>query len=324
VFLDSQNDLLSNLVIEKGNCVDRRIKFRHLDAFSAIARARSFKAAAEQLNLTQPAISKTLKELEEILGVVVMVRSRSGVTLTSAGEVFLQYAEQSTAALRHGLRSIRATSAAAGQLKVGALPSVASSLLPQAAIGFTQKSPDTLLEIHEGPHHELTARLRSGGLDLVVGRLGKPDTMVGLSFQQLYSEEVVIVASPDSPAKHLKDFVGLDTFRVLYPPKDSAIRPLVARMLITQGVPLFQNRIETASPAFGRAVTMTDVNSVWIISKGVVADDIAQGRLVQLEIDMAATLGAVGIMSRVEEVPSVATRVFSKLLNALTSDAYFS
>ncbi len=42
--------------------MDRRIKFRHLDAFSAIARARSFKIAAEQLNLTQPAISKTLKE----------------------------------------------------------------------------------------------------------------------------------------------------------------------------------------------------------------------------------------------------------------------
>lgn len=56
--------------------MDRRIKFRHLDAFSAIARARSFKIAAELLNLTQPAISKTLKELEDILGVVVLERSR--------------------------------------------------------------------------------------------------------------------------------------------------------------------------------------------------------------------------------------------------------
>ena len=106
--------------------MDRRIKFRHLDAFSAIARARSFKIAAEQLNLTQPAISKTLKELEDILGVAVMERSRSGVSLTPPGEVFLQFAEQSTAALRHGLRSIQATSEAAGQLRLGALPSVAS------------------------------------------------------------------------------------------------------------------------------------------------------------------------------------------------------
>ncbi|MDC0136917.1 LysR family transcriptional regulator, partial [Sulfitobacter sp.] len=92
--------------------MDRRIKFRHLDAFSAIARAHSFKIAAEQLNLTQPAISKTLKELEVILGVTVLERSRAGVRLTPEGEVFLQFAEQSTAALRHGLRSVRASGTA--------------------------------------------------------------------------------------------------------------------------------------------------------------------------------------------------------------------
>jgi len=295
--------------------MDRRIKFRHLDAFSAIARARSLKIAAEQLNLTQPAISKTLKELEDILGVVVMERSRSGVSLTPQGEVFLQFAEQSTAALRHGLRSIQATDGAAGQLRLGALPSVASSLLPTAVRDFAAKSPDTLVEVHEGPHHDLTSRLRSGGLDLVIGRLGKPDTMVGLSFQQLYSEEVVIVASPKSPAVALRNAADLDRFRVLYPPKDSAIRPLVARLLIAQGVPLFRNRIETASPDFGRAVTFADPNTVWIISKGVVVDDIANERLVTLQIDMASTQGAVGIMSRAEEVPSVATRTFARLLN---------
>jgi LysR family pca operon transcriptional activator len=299
--------------------MDRRIKFRHLDAFSAIARDGSFKAAAEQLNLTQPAISKTLKELEDILGVIVMVRSRSGVSLTPEGEIFLQFAEQSTAALRHGLRSLKSTSSAAGHLKVGALPSVASSLLPRAMLAFTQKSADTLIEIHEGPHHDLTARLRSGKLDLVVGRLGKPDTMVGLIFQQLYSEEVVVVASPASPAIGIVDMAELDGFRVLYPLKESAIRPLVARLLIAQGVPLFENRIETASPAFGRAVTVADPNTVWIISKGVVQEDLAQGRLVALKIDMAQTLGAVGIMSRSEEVPSVAARRFSKLLNELCS-----
>ena len=297
--------------------MDRRIKFRHLDAFSAIARARSFKVAAKQLNLTQPAISKTLKELEGILGVIVMERSRSGVALTPEGDVFLQFAEQSTAALRQGLRSIRTTSATAGHLKVGALPSVASSLLPAAAISFTQTSPDILLEIYEGPHHDLTARLRSGGLDLVIGRLGKPDTMVGLSFQQLYSEEVVIVANVDSQALHSRDFAALDSFRVLYPPKDSAIRPLVARLLISHGVPLFQNRIETASPAFGRAVVMADPNTIWIIRRGVVADDIAKGKLAPLKMDMAPTLGAVGIMSRAEEIPSVPTRSFSKLLSTL-------
>lgn len=297
--------------------MDRRIKFRHLDAFSAIARARSFKAAAEQLNLTQPAISKTLKELEDILGVVVLERSRAGVALTPQGEIFLQFAEQSTAALRHGMRSVQGTGGVAGQLRLGALPSVASSLLPDAVMTFAEQSPHTLVEIHEGPHLDLTSRLRSGGLDLVVGRLGRPGTMVGLTFQQLYSEHAVIVASPQSPALQTRDAAGLAAFRVLYPPQDAAIRPLVARQLIAQGVPLFSNRIETASPAFARAVTLADPNTVWIISKGVVADDIAAGRLAMLDIALTSTQGAVGIMSRAEEVPSVAARRFVKHLSAL-------
>jgi len=295
--------------------VDRRIKFRHLDAFSAIARVRSFKIAADQLNLTQPAISKTLKDLEDILGVKVMERSRSGVSLTPHGEVFLQFAEQSTAALKHGLRSIQTATDTGGRLSLGALPSVASGLLPKAVLQFAEQSPSTRIALYEGSHLDLTARLRSGALDLVVGRLGKPDTMVGLSFQQLYSEHVVAVANPDSAAVAITDPAELAAFRVLYPPKDSAIRPLVARMLITRGVPLFQNRIETASPIFGRAVTMADPNTVWIISKGVVAEDIAKGRLQALDIDMGSTEGAVGIISRAEEVPSVATKTFTSLLN---------
>ncbi len=294
--------------------MDRRIKFRHLDAFSAIARAGSFKKAAAELNLSQPAISKALKELEDILGTVLMERDRSGVKLTQKGEVFLQFAEQSTAALRHGLRSVRTSGAANEHLGIGVLPSAASSLLPDAVSVFAKEDPDTLLEIDEGPHSDLTSRLRSGRLDLVVGRLGRPQSMHGLTFRQLYSEEVVVVAAPSSSAASLHRFEDLDRYRVLYPPPDSAIRPLVARMLIARGVPLFRNRIETASAAVGRALTLADPDTVWVISRGVVLHDLLDGRLVRLEIDTGPTYGAVGIMSVADDVPTPAIRAFSNAL----------
>ena len=294
--------------------MDRRIKFRHLDAFSAIARAGSLKQAADALHLSQPAISKTLKALEEIVGATLMERDRSGAKLTQEGEVFLQFAEQCTAALRHGLRSVRSGGAAAAHLKVGVLPSVASSLLPQAASAVAANNPDTLLEIHEGPHQDLTSRLRAGRLDLVVGRLGRPETMQGLVFRQLYTEDVVVVAAPGSPAARLRSFEELGAFRVLYPPAESAIRPLVARMLIARGVALFRNRIETASAAVGRALTLADPGTVWVISRGVVEGDIAEGRLVQLEIDTRPTIGAVGVMSLADEVPTPAGRAFATAL----------
>ena len=170
--------------------MNRRIKFRHLEAFICIARARSLKVAADSLNLTQPAVSKTLKELESILGVTLMERGRAGVQLRPEGEVFLQFAEQSTAALQNGLASITNLGAAGGTLSVGALPSVAAQLVPRAVEIFRAGSPDTIVQIREGAHAFLTDHLRNGALDLVVGRLGRPDSMTGLSFTQLREEKV--------------------------------------------------------------------------------------------------------------------------------------
>lgn len=296
--------------------MDRRIKFRHLEVFGAVARSATLKRASEELNLTQPAVSKTLKELEDIVGHVLVDRSRSGVRLTPEGELFLQFSEQSIAAVRHGLRSLRGAGGAGGRLRIGALPSVASSILPVAALAFAEGYPDTLLEIHEGPHLDLTARLRSGGLDLVVGRLGRPESMTGLSFRQLYTEDVVVVARPDSPALRLRSFGDLDAFRVVYPPKDSAIRPLVARLLIAQGVPLFSNRIESTSSAFGRSLVLSDPAVIWFISRGVVAADLAAGHLCQLDVDTGPTRGAVGIMTRADEVAPAAVRAFARHLGA--------
>lgn len=294
--------------------VARRIKFRHLDAFSAIARAGSLKRAAEQLHLTQPAISKTLKELEDIVGARLMERSRAGVHLTPAGDVFLQFAEQSTSALRQGLRSVQGNGGLSGHLRIGALPSVVGTLIPRAVTRFRAETHGTLIEVQEGQHHDLTAQLRSGVLDLVVGRLGRPDTMVGLSFRQLYTEPVIVVTRPDSATAKLTSLSDLAECLVLYPPKSSAIRPLVARAMIAAGLPIFQTRIETTSAPFAMATLARDPNAVWVISQGVVQADLNAGRLIALDLALDQTAGAVGIMTRADDAATSAARAFMTLL----------
>ncbi|ABD57077.1 pca operon transcription factor PcaQ [Jannaschia sp. CCS1] len=294
--------------------MDRRIKFRHLDAFSAIARAGSLKQAAEQLNLTQPAISKTLKELEDIAGARLMDRSRAGVRLTPAGAVFLQFAEQGSNAVRQGLRSVRGEAEMSGRLRIGALPSVAGTLVPRAVAMFRAKVPDTLVEVQDGSHHDLTAQLRSGGLDLVVGRLGRPHAMVGLTFRQLYTEPVIVVARPGSDVAKLTSLSDLLACLVLYPPNTSAIRPLVARSMIAAGLPIFQTRIETTSAPFAMATLQTHEAAVWFISRGVVQPDLDRGRLVALDLPLEQTAGAVGIMTRSDDIATSAARGFMKAL----------
>lgn len=290
--------------------IDRRIKFRHIQCFVEIAQEHSLKLAADKLNLTQPAISKTLKELEEIIGATLMTRSRAGISLTPQGKMFLHFAQISLASLQQGLDGVeQAGEQARATLKVGALPSVSASFLPAAVREFTALAPSVMLKILDGPHGYLIERLRLGEIDLVIGRLGRPVTMEGISFTQLYSERVDFVVRAGHPLLDAPDIKKIVDWPVLYPTEGSAIRPLVERYLIANGVGDIPNRIETVSGAFGRIYTRQS-DAVWIISSGVVRNETVGGNLVRLPFDSDITKGPIGLMTRPDTRPSPEEQVF--------------
>ena len=300
----------------------RQIKMRHLSAFVETVRRGSLKAASEQIMLTQPAISKTLRDLEEILGMTLLHRDRGGIRLTREGAVFRQFAEQGLAALNHGLASLDALSAGrATPLRIGTLPSVAADLLPDVILQFGELSPATPVTVEDGGIRTLLERLRSGALDLVLGRMGQPETMTGLSFTQLYAEQVVFAAAAGHPLAQEMRLEALADSLILYPPNDAAIRPLVDRFLISQGITDWPNRLETVSSSFGRSMTLGPAQAIWIISQGVVARDIAAGQMVTLPIDTQAMAGPVGIMARSEEDPTPAIRLFRQALVSALQDS---
>lgn len=297
--------------------LDRRIKLRHIDCFVEIVRQQSLKAAAERMFLTQPAISKTLKELEEMLGATLLNRDRGGVALTRQGEVFLHFAEMSLAALRQGADVVDQVSRRGKtRLTVGALPSVAAGLMPRVAAEFCQMAPDTTLRIVDGPHDFLIGGLRDGRHDLVIGRLGTPEILTGLSFTQIYNDSVVFVVRPGHPLLDAPRLDRIGEYQVLYPPEGSVIRPIVERFLIAQGIGEIPNRLETVSGAFGRVyVRMSD--AVWIISGGVVENEIADGRLVALPFDTSLTTGPVGLLARPEDAPTPDVHLFRLAVSAV-------
>ena len=224
--------------------MDRRIKIRHLQAFVEISRQKSLKRASEILNLTQPAISKTLKELEDVVDMPLMQRDRGGVRMTPAGEVFLQSATAALGALEQGLTGLtRMRDGGPAQIAVGALPSVAARVLPLASQTFGALLPNATLNFEEGPHGFLMDRLRLGSLDLVVGRMGPPASMQGVSFVQLYSEKVAFVVRPDHPLGPQSGLSDVVNWPVVFPTEGSAIRPLVDRLLLAEGIARIPNRI---------------------------------------------------------------------------------
>ncbi len=288
-----------------------RIKLRHIQCFTETVRQGSLKRAAERLSLTQPAISKTLKELEQILGKTLLLRSRAGVSLTDAGQVFAHFADMSLSALDHGLDGIAQLDATGkrAEISIGALPSVAAALLPRAVAEFERLSPSASLRVLDGPIAYLVDQLRSGAVGMVIGRLGDPSIMQNLSFTQLYQEEVDFVVRPGHPlldAPRLEDIVN---WPVIYPPAAAAIRPLVERFLIGHGIGAPPKALETVSGAFGRVYTR-ESDAVWIISRGVVWNELAEGRLVRLPFETGMTRGPVGLLRREDAEPGAEEGLF--------------
>ncbi len=298
--------------------IDPRIRLRHIVCFLEVAQRRSMAGAAEALNVSQPAATKTIQELESLLGGQLFDRTRRRLSLTAFGEVFLQYASTSLAALRQGIDAARGVGEAT-VVRVGALPTVSARVLPEAVRAFSERSSGAVTRIVTGPNGYLLSLLRTGDVDLVIGRMAEPNAMVGLAFEHLYSERVVLAVRPDHPVLQQPDFSlrMIEGYQTLMPTPDSVIRPLVERILLAQGVTQLRTDIETVSNAFGRSyVRQTD--AIWIISEGVVANDVAEGQLAVLPVDTGETMGPVGFTTRIDTAPSLAATGLMQAVRQVT------
>lgn len=279
-----------------------RIKQRHLICFQEIVRQGSLVKAAAQLAITQSATSKTLSELEEIVGERLLDRNRGGIALTPAGEIFHRYTSASLTAVRQGLELIaRQQQDARRAVLVGALPNAAADILPPAIVDFKADHPEVPLTVRTGTNRQLLQALRVAEVDFVVGRLAEPREMIGLQFEHLYFEKLCWVARPDHPlfSRPAFDARQLLGYTQILPPEDTVIRPEIDRYLISRGLADLTDTIETLSAEVGRHYTAIS-DALWIVPYGVIKADLATGVLRALPVDLSSTRGPVGISTRAE------------------------
>lgn len=304
----------------RGDLLDGGIKLRHLTCFLEVARLKSVSGAASMLGLSQPAASKTIQELEAILGVELFDRSRRNLVPTSFGEVFLRYAGASITALKQGMQSVTQAEAAVS-ITVGALPTVSARILPAAVTHFSAQRYGMKPRIITGPNGYIISQLRLGEVDLVIGRMAEPDAMKGFSFEHLYSERIALVVRPGHPLLQpsVFDIGAIVGFQILMPPPGSIIRPTVDRFLVANAIGPLADEIETVSDSFARSYTRSS-DAVWIISEGVVVDDIDHGLLMRLPADMSDTLGPVGLTTRTDTPPSLPVQLFAQSVRAVVAE----
>lgn len=297
---------------------DHRIRLRHLRTFLEVARQKGVGRAAGTLHVSQPAVTKTIRELEALLGVSLFHREGRRVRLTGAGEILLPYAGQALTAIRRGIESATADDAGP-PVRLGALPTVSARIMPAAVAALLRAPSAPPLRIVTGDNAVLLEQLRSGGLDIVVGRLAEPERMSGFFFEHLYSEQVVFAVRPGHPLlpPGTDVFARLTGFPMLMPPPGSIIRPSVDRFLMVRGLARPSVAIETVSDSFGRAFVCGS-DAIWAISEGVVTNELGDGSLAVLPLDTSDTRGPVGLTMRTDVTPRSG---FEKVMLAIRNAA---
>ncbi|EEA3589419.1 LysR family transcriptional regulator [Salmonella enterica] len=287
--------------MEKNGLFSQRIRLRHLHTFVAVAQQGTLGRAAETLNLSQPALSKTLNELEQLTGTRLFERGRLGAQLTVPGEQFLTHAVKVLDALNTAGQALnRKEGASADVVRVGALPTAALGILPAAIGRFHQQQKSTSLQVATMNNTMLLAGLKSGEIDLGIGRMSDPELMGGLNYELLFLESLKLVVRPGHPL--LQETITLSRvmeWPVVVSPKGTVPRQNAEALLQSQGCKMPAGCIETLSASLSRQLTV-DYDYVWFVPSGAVKEDLRQATLVSLPVPTQSAGEPIGILTRVD------------------------
>jgi DNA-binding transcriptional LysR family regulator len=234
--------------------LDGRLKVRHLVLVDALTRQGSVMGAAAALHITQPVATRTLQELEAILGVPLYERGRRGVIPTTVGDAFTGHARAVLAQLSQAGRQVteladpELADPHRGTVVVGTYPAGSNMLLPQAIAGLKSERPLLTVIVRESSPEALSAELEAGRIDLIVGRFTSPTTESELR-TPLYDESVEICTRAQHPLAQRRTITlaDLEDYPWIIPGTETALRCEIEQLFARHAMPLPENRIEASS-----------------------------------------------------------------------------
>jgi DNA-binding transcriptional LysR family regulator len=277
-----------------------RLKPRQLMLVSAIAEEGNIHRAAQALNVSQPAASKLLKDLEDALGVPLFERLPRGMRATWYGETLVRHARIALASLREAGQDIDAIrEGRVGEVRVGAITGPALSLLPNALAIVAREQPGLRVQLQVESSDVLIESLAQGRLDIMVGRLFERHDKSNLHYEKLGEEPVCAVARPGHPllAAGALELSQLQHAQWIVPPKGSVLRHRFELMFFGASLSAPVHIIETSALLFmTRMLQQSDFLAV-------VPTDVGRyyasfGMVSLLPIELSCAMDAFGLIWR--------------------------
>jgi len=181
--------------------VEAAVELRHLRYFVAVAEAESISRAALKLHVSQPPLSRQIRDLEDELGFLLLKRTAKSVSLTDAGRTFLNEACTVLQRVDEGVKKARAV-ATAGEidLHVGYSPTPFAEILPKTLRAFQRAMPKVHVRLHDWSNKTILDGLRDGRLQLgLITRSPKTGALRDVRFDELLRQRVCVAVAPQHP-----------------------------------------------------------------------------------------------------------------------------
>jgi LysR family transcriptional regulator, low CO2-responsive transcriptional regulator len=260
----------------------RNVTLRQMRAFAAVARHLSFTRAAQELHLTQPAVSQQLKLLEGEVGLPLFEYMGRNLHLTAAGAELLPYAIQAIELLREAGESLSAMRGLKrGMLKLGAV-STAKYFAPSLLRAFTPAFPEITIKFSVGNREEVIKELAANDIDLVI--MGRPPRELETEAEAFAKHPLVIIAAPDHPlaGKRRIQLKQLADESFLIREQGSGTRASMERVFRDRGA-TFRVSMEVSSNETIKQAVMAGMG-ISFISMHTIGLELKAGKLIVLDI----------------------------------------
>lgn len=275
------------------------LKLRHLQLLVALDEFRHLGRAAEFLSVTQPAVSKTLAEIERMFELSLFDRSTRGTEPTPYGAAVVRFARTVLADYDRTRDEIAAVaSGAAGRTSIGCMVVAMPGLLVRAVALLKSQSALTSVLVEEGDLTRLLPRLRVGELDLFLGRLEPGYAAPDLQTETLYEETMCVVARPDHPlaCQACLAWADLAAQPWVVPPPWASSRIKLNQLFYQQGLNPPVDLIETSS-FLATLSFVRERRAIAFVARQVALQFEREGLLKVLAIPVLIALPPVGIIT---------------------------
>ena len=289
------------------------MELRHLRYFAALAEHLSFTVAAQKVHVTQSTLSHQIRQLEDELGCLLFEREGRRVTMTEAGELFLERVRNALREVDEGVSTVRfAAEEMSGVVRIGATHTFNLHIIPRCVSLFLQRHPSVRVDVLEMTGDGIAQALLRGDLD--IGVTYKPNDALPLRFEPLYTEEMMLAVGLRHPfaKRRFVRMSELNLQRMVLLPRSFSTRVLLDDSFrMANAAPVVVAEMNAIAPMI-ELVRETDIATI-VSTHALRREDVKM-----IPLESPTPVRSPGLLWRRDEARTPAARAFASIVRSVS------